>query len=164
MPNDVNRVVIERPWDQCQVDEIKDIQRRLYEYSQPLILNSLIEERAQAVMPALIKHLGLDAGFEEPITLTLPEFQSNVTLQDQIEMTFVVGSDQKPFDFNINLNNLPPGLQFNNETGVIFGKCSKVGTYTFFISARDSKGRICRNKYTITVQPNEEKKSSKPMK
>jgi hypothetical protein len=59
----------------------------------------------------------------------------------------------QPYTFDLAEGFLPPGLQLDEETGVLSGKLEEPGHYVFTIGVRDSRGVDVSEKVRLRVEP-----------
>ena len=84
----------------------------------------------------------------EITTTSLANGNVNKTYSQTVAATG--GSGTKKFSLESG-DSLPNGLALNTSTGVISGKPTKAGTYTFTINFTDSIGDIASEEYSITI-------------
>jgi len=58
-----------------------------------------------------------------------------------------------PFVFSVSVGALPAGLTLDAASGLISGKPSAVGNYTFTLAVADSELQQVTRQYTVTIQP-----------
>lgn len=69
--------------------------------------------------------------------------------------TFTAASSpSQPISFGVASGSLPPGLTFDDSTGILSGTPTTAGTYTFTISATNAAGTTTTSSRTITVAAN----------
>src|SRR5262249_16162371 len=70
---------------------------------------------------------------------------------DTYTSTLAVSGGSPSYQFSIVSGSLPPGVTLNATTGVISGKPTSAGTYTFTAKVKDSKGNTDTTTCTIVV-------------
>jgi sugar lactone lactonase YvrE len=89
-----------------------------------------------------------------------PQILSQCPLPDGLEQTVYKNQQlqgingKPPYNWTIQpISNFPAGLKLDNKTGIISGKPSSYGNYTFSIVLRDTNGFSVNKSCTMTVHP-----------
>jgi hypothetical protein len=82
-------------------------------------------------------------------TPSLPDGTLNQAYSRTIATQFGTGADT----FQVTAGALPDGLGLNPNTGVVSGTPTKLGTFNFTVTARDSVGTPASQSYTVAINP-----------
>lgn len=80
-------------------------------------------------------------------TTSLPNARRNKNYSRTVAAT----GGLAPYTWSVVLGSLPSGLTLNASTGVISGKATTIGTYTFTVQARDSQGAPVTDTQGLTM-------------
>ena len=80
-------------------------------------------------------------------TTSLPNAKRN----KNYSRTLAATGGLAPYAWSVVLGSLPPGLTLNASTGVISGKATTIGTYTFTVQARDSQGTAATDTQGLSI-------------
>ena len=85
-------------------------------------------------------------------TVTITTNLPNVTTGVQYSQT-LVASPTGTYTFSLTAGSLPPGLSLDSTTGVLSGKSTVAGSYTFTVRTRTASGCQGTRTYTLGVSP-----------
>ncbi len=81
---------------------------------------------------------------------TLPNWTAN---QAGYSQTITANGANGTATFSVPANTLPTGLSLNSSSGLISGMPTVAGSYTFTVTATDSKGNTAPETYSVTIEP-----------
>jgi hypothetical protein len=87
------------------------------------------------------------------VTLDLPAGESNIQYENRVRIT----GGHAPYNYILANGALPPGLKLDVTNGIISGRPTRSGGYSFAIGVTDSLNTYAERGYTIAV-------TSKPLK
>ncbi len=90
---------------------------------------------------------------------TVPETENSFSLSSLSFPKAIVGKyyyqalpiagGKKPYHFEMDPKQLPPGLQFHWKEAIVYGQPVKAGTYSFSVDAKDAEGNVQHSTYEI---------------
>jgi Putative Ig domain len=86
----------------------------------------------------------------DPLVITTTSLP-NARRNKNYSRTLAATGGLAPYAWSVVSGNLPPGLNLNAATGVISGKASTLGTYTFTVQVRDSQGTPVTDTLGLTI-------------
>jgi DNA-binding beta-propeller fold protein YncE len=94
-----------------------------------------------------------------PVTITSAAPAATLTAGKAFSTTVTTASGTSPITFALTAGALPPGIGINATTGVLSGIATRIGTYTYTVTATDANGYASSANYTQTVDPVEDRLS-----
>lgn len=94
-----------------------------------------------------------------PVTITSEAPTATLTAGKAFSTTVTTASGTGPITFALTAGALPPGIRINATTGVLSGIATRIGTYTYKVTATDADGYASSANYTQKVDPVEDRLS-----
>lgn len=90
----------------------------------------------------------------ETLTISTASPLSQATLQADYNTTLTATGGRAPYIWSVTTGALPTGLKLASATGIISGKVTESGAYTFIVQVTDADSRTANKTFTITTSTN----------
>jgi hypothetical protein len=81
-----------------------------------------------------------------------PAFLDNGKLNSYYEVTFSTAGGSTPYLYTVVTGVVPPGLTLNSQTGILSGRPTQIGTFSFTVKSVDFNFNYSQKNYTLIIE------------